>query len=65
MQSRLSRGATVHIVSGFHCVRFAPGKLSLRREISPAFLAVPAPLPLRRSGSGCAHGNRRWIRWRE
>ncbi len=52
------------IVSGFHCVRFAPGNLSLRREFSPAFLAVPAPLRPKQSG-GCAHGNRRWIRWRE
>ncbi len=34
-------------------------KLSLRREFSPALLAAPATLPLRRS-SGCA---RRWIRW--
>ncbi len=34
-------------------------KLSLRSEFSPALLAAPATLPLRRS-SGCA---RRWIRW--
>ncbi len=40
MQSRLSRGPTARIVSGFHYVRFAPGKLSLRREFSPGFLAV-------------------------
>ncbi len=37
--------------------------LSLRRELSPAFLAVPTPHSARRSG-GCARGNRRWIRWR-
>ncbi len=36
-------------------------KLSLRREFSPALLAAPATLPLRRS-SGCA---RRWIRWED
>ncbi len=42
-QSRLSRGPTARIVSGFHCVHFAPGKLSLRRELSPVFLAEPAP----------------------
>ncbi len=40
MQSRLSRGPTARIVSGFPCVCFAPGRLSLRREPSPAFLAV-------------------------
>ncbi len=57
-------GATAPIVSGFHCARFAPGKLSLRREFSLAFLMVPALLLLRRSG-GCALGNRRWIRLRE
>ncbi len=38
--------------------------LSLRRELSPAFLVVPAPLSPRRSG-GCARRNRRWTRWRE
>ncbi len=66
MQGRLSRGPTAHIMSGFHCVCFAPGgKTLFKREFSLAFLAVPALLPLRRSGSGCAHGNRRWIRWRE
>ncbi len=27
MQSQLSRGQTAHIVSGSHCVCFAPGKL--------------------------------------
>ncbi len=64
MQSRLSRGPTAHIVSGFHCVRFAPGKLSLRREFSTALLVVPAPLQPKRS-SGCVRGNRRWIRWSE
>ncbi len=35
----------------------------LSRELSPAFLAVPVQLSLRRGG-GCARGNRRWIRWR-
>ncbi len=64
MQSRLSRGPTARIVSGFHCVCFAPGNLSLRRELSPAFLAVLAPIMPRRS-SGCARGSRRWIRRRE
>ncbi len=44
MHSRLSRGPTAHIVSGFHCVRFAPGKVSFRSEFSPAFLVVPAPV---------------------
>ncbi len=36
MQSRLSRGPTARIISGIHCVCFAPGggKLSLRREFS-------------------------------
>ncbi len=41
MPSRLSRGPTARIESGFHCVRFAPEKLSLMRKFSPAFLAVP------------------------
>ncbi len=36
MQSRLSRGPAVRIVSGYHCVHF-----SSRREPSTAFLAVP------------------------
>ncbi len=58
MQSLLSRGPTAHIVSGFHCVCFAPGKLSLRREFLPAFLVGPALLLPRRSG-GCARENRR------
>ncbi len=40
------------------------GKISLRREFSPAFLAVPAPLPPRWSGR-CARENHRWIRWKE
>ncbi len=40
MQSRLSRGQTARIVSGFHCVCFPPGE-------------IPAPLPPKRSG-GCA-----------
>ncbi len=52
MKSRLSRGPTACIVSGFDFVRFAPGKFSLM-EFSPAFLAVPAPHPPMRSG-GCA-----------
>ncbi len=39
-------------------------RLSLRKEPSPAFLAVPIPLSPRQSG-GCARGNRSWIRWRE
>ncbi len=41
MQSRLSRGLAACIVGGFNCVRFAPGKLSLSMEFSPAILAVP------------------------
>ncbi len=44
MHSRLTRGPTARIVSGFHCVRFAPGKVSFRREFSSAFLVVPAPV---------------------
>ncbi len=59
-QSRLSRGPTARIASGFPCIRFAPGRLSLRREPSPAFLTVLAPLPPRRSGS-CTRGVRSWI----
>ncbi len=52
------------IVSGFHCVRFAPGELSSRREFSLALLTVLAPPPLRRSGS-CTRGARNWIWQRE
>ncbi|KAI2665230.1 UDP-sugar-dependent glycosyltransferase 52 [Labeo rohita] len=48
-QSRLSRGPTACIASGFPCVLSAPGRLSLRREPSPAFLAGLALLPPRRS----------------
>ncbi len=61
-----SRGGRLPaFLSCFHCVCLTPGgKLSLRREFSPAFLAVPAPLPPMWSG-GCARGNCRWIRWRE
>ncbi len=46
MQSRLLRGPAVRIVSGYHCVSFAPGGFSSRRVPSPAFLAVLAPPPL-------------------
>ncbi len=57
--------AGIHTVCAWSAwERFAPRRLSLRRETSPAFLVVPAPLSPRRS-SGCARGNRRWIRWRE
>ncbi len=46
----------------FHCVRFAPGELSSRREFSPALLTVLAPLPLRRRVNfhevrGCCPGS--------
>ncbi len=34
------RGPAARIVNGFHCVRFAPGELSSRREFSLALLAV-------------------------
>ncbi len=44
MQSRLSRGPAVRIVSGYHCIHFAPGGFSSRREPSPTFLAVLAVL---------------------
>ncbi len=40
--SLFSRGLTVRIVSGDHCVHFAPERLSSRREPSPAFLEVLA-----------------------
>ncbi len=38
-QSWLLRGPAVRIVSGYHCVHFAPGGFSSRRE--PAFTSVP------------------------
>ncbi len=47
MQGWLSRGATARIGSGFHCVRFIPGKLfedcvftSVSRGADPAFAKV-------------------------
>ncbi len=52
------------IASVCRCVHFAPGRLSSRREPSPAFLAVPALLPPRWS-NGCIRGDHRWIWWRE
>ncbi|KAL0176577.1 hypothetical protein M9458_028907, partial [Cirrhinus mrigala] len=57
-------GLTVRIASSFLCGRSAPGRLSLRREPSPAFPRVLAPLPLRRRGC-CTLGVRNWICWRE
>ncbi len=61
----LSREPTVHIVSGCHYVRFAPGKLSSRKEPSPAFLTVLAPLQPRWSGSTLGVCNWIWRReWR-
>ncbi|KAI2644940.1 Transposon Ty3-G Gag-Pol polyprotein [Labeo rohita] len=42
-QSRLSRGPTARIASCLACVLSAPGRLSLRREPSSAFLAGLAP----------------------
>ncbi len=36
-------GLAVLIVSGYYCVRFAPGGFSSRREPSPGFLAVLDP----------------------
>ncbi len=54
MRSQLSREPTAHIVSGFRYARFAPGRLSSRREPLLALLTVLAPLPPRRSGS-CTH----------
>ncbi len=58
MQSRLSREPTARIMSGIHCVCFAPGGETLFEEgVFTSVLAAPAPLPLMRS-SGCA---RRWI----
>jgi len=59
-QSWLLRGPAVRIVSGYHCVHFAPGGFSSRREPSPAFLALLGSPPLRRSG-GCIRGVRSWI----
>ncbi len=63
-QSWLLRGPAFRIVSGYHRVHFAPGGFSSRREPSPAFLALLAPPPLRRSG-GCIRGVRSWIWQRE
>ncbi|KAL0173180.1 hypothetical protein M9458_033491, partial [Cirrhinus mrigala] len=57
-------GLIARIASSSRCARFAPGELSLRRELSPACLAALAPPPPRRSG-GCGHGARKWIWWRE
>ncbi len=54
-QSLLLRGPDVRIASVYHCVHFAPGGFSSRREPSSAFLAVMGPPPLRRSG-GCICG---------
>ncbi len=61
LESRASRVSSRG--SCCHCVCSLSEAL-LRKEPSPAFLAVPVPLSPRRSG-GCACGNRRWIRWRE
>ncbi|KAI2665262.1 ORF V: Enzymatic polyprotein [Labeo rohita] len=60
---RLLRGPTARTVSVSRCARSAPGRLSSRREPSPAFLAGPVPLPPRRSGY-CTHGVSSWICWR-
>ncbi len=51
MRSQLSREPTAHIVSGFRYARFAPGRLSSRREPLLAVLTALAPLPPRR-GNG-------------
>ncbi len=61
--SRHSRVPAVRIVIFFQCTCFAPGRLSLMKEPSPAFPAVLVPLPPRRSGVG-TRGARKWICWR-
>ncbi len=47
MQSRLLRGPAARIVSGFHCVRFAPGELSSRRETLATYLSPSAASSLK------------------
>ncbi|MCJ8743458.1 hypothetical protein PDJAM_G00094200 [Pangasius djambal] len=61
-KSRLSREPAARIASVCRCARFAPGRLSSRREPSLACLAVLAPLLPGQTG-GYARGARRWI-WR-
>ncbi|KAI2659312.1 tRNA-5-methyluridine(54) 2-sulfurtransferase [Labeo rohita] len=63
MRHRLSRKPIARIAIFFRCARSAPGRLSSRREPSPALLAGLVPLPPRRSGH-CTRGVRSWICWR-
>ncbi len=58
MQSWLSRGQTARIVSGFHSVLLRSWKALFEEG---AFTSDPRGA----GGGGCAHGNRRWIRWKE